>query len=207
MSSSRYRCCGASAVQRRAAASARHAVRRACCKRRGCVHDTQLATTQARRSRADPDQAPDQPSALVVVGAHDDVVHVPGEPGDHHHRHVDDEEHDEAEHAGSGSIGRSAGCRTAADTTGSGCDGRRHREAGQDRQRADRMNTTRSTRAAGARCSGRSRSAPAAGGTWRSGRRAQASGTIRRGGHQPLPLVGREEQATKTTPLPTKPGR
>jgi hypothetical protein len=46
----------------------------------------------------DPHDAEVEAQHRRAVCAHDDVVHVPGEPGQHHHRHMADEEDDEGAH-------------------------------------------------------------------------------------------------------------
>ena len=51
-----------------------------------------------RHDHAHSHQAEVHAGQAGVVGAHDDVVHVPDEPGDRHHGHVADEEDDEGAH-------------------------------------------------------------------------------------------------------------
>ena len=107
----------------------------ACWTARGCLHAIQLANTFSSDDHADPHQAEVQADRVGVVRAHDDVVHVPDEPGEHHHRHVPDDEDDEGAH--DEEVERPADLPVAGQLRiprEPGREGRRHRGAGQDRQ-------------------------------------------------------------------------
>ena len=56
-----------------------------CWTARGCLHAAQLASTFSRTTTPIPARPRYRPSGLALVGAHHDVVHVPDEPGEHHH--------------------------------------------------------------------------------------------------------------------------
>ena len=67
----------------------------ACWTARGCLHATQLASTFTSTTAPIPARPRYQADRVGVVRAHDDVVHVPDEPGEHHHRHMPNDEDDE----------------------------------------------------------------------------------------------------------------
>ena len=78
------------------------------------------------------------PDVILVVGAHDDVIHVAHEAGHHDQRHVDDDETKKAEHRQE--MNRSGGLPAAEEPRVPGKaihDRRRHRDTGQDRERAE----------------------------------------------------------------------
>ena len=107
----------------------------ACWTARGCFHAIQLASPFTTTTAANSRQTKVQADRVGVVGAHHDVVHVPDEPGEHHHGHVPDDENDERAH--DEEMDRPTDLAVAGQLRipqEPGRKGRRHRRAGQHRQ-------------------------------------------------------------------------
>ena len=106
-----------------------------CWTARGCRHASQFARAFTATTTPIPTRPRYSAERAGVVRAQHDVVHVPGEPGEHHHRHMDDEEDDEGAH--DEEVERPADLPVAGqlriplEAVGQG---RRHRGPGQDRQ-------------------------------------------------------------------------